>query len=160
MFLLKHLSFLTCTKRVESYYLIIWTNLKFCVPFLITQCHDNIVLKWRLWHTGGNTSFWCEMPKVKRAKGFGRFLALEVSGGMVWLGDTLNFRHKKIQSSLFSFSTFAHNVSTHEKFRTETSLSVSLSMNSSSVNSSASSGTQEVSYLMSSGRPCSAFPHF
>ena len=61
---------------------------------------------------------------------------------------------------LFSFSKFAYNVSTYEKLRTQTSLPLNLSTNYNSTNSSASSGTQEVSYLMSSRRSCSAFPHF
>ena len=116
--------------------------------------NDNIVFKWRLGHIGGYISFWCEMHKVKRAKGFGRFPGLLVSGRKLWLGDTLVDRWStlwisgiKIESSLFSFSTFAHNISTDEKFRTQTSLSLNLSMNSNSATSSASSATQAISYL-------------
>ena len=125
--------------------------------------NDNIVSKWRLWHIGGYNSFWCEMHEVKRAKGFGRFLGLLVSGGKLWLGDTLVdestlwISGRKTQSSLFSFSTFAHNISTYEKFRTQTSLSLSLSMNSNSATSSASSATQAISYLWTVEGPARHF---
>lgn len=163
----KHFSFLTCTKTGLNHIILLLDQSKFCVLFLFTQCHDNIVLKWRLWHTVGNTSFWCEMTKVKRAKGFGRFPALEVSGGMVWLGDTLVDKStlwisgiKNNTEFLVQLLNICTHVSTYAKFRTQTSLSLNLSTNSNSANSSASSGTQDVCYPMSSGRSCSAFPHF